>query len=328
MKSKSIVLIIMMAMILVFSLSGCACRHEWKAATCESPSVCAKCGATAGEPLGHVWEDATCIEPKTCSVCGKTMGEPLGHTWVDATCVKAKTCSVCGREEGQALGHAWKDATCTEPKTCSVCGTTEGSALGHQVTEWKTTVASTCSQAGAQTGICNTCGIEVTEELSKLAHTLGDWEVETAATLDHSGKKVQKCKVCGETINISTYNLSAEEVAQLYKKSCVSISYKDLARNPDAHKGKLVKFKGEVIQVLEASSALYYTTYRIDVTKQRYYWTDTVYVVFDGYGSNQRILEDDIVTFYGEYKGLYTYQTIFGASVTIPHVHAEYIDLN
>lgn len=71
---------------------------------------------------------------------------------------------------------------------------------------------------------------------------------------------------------------------------------------------------------------MYYNVYRIDVTYKGYgYYDDTVYVTYDGYGSEERILEDDIVTFYGEYKGLKTYETVMGSSVTIPHVEAKYI---
>lgn len=44
--------------------------------------------------------------------------------------------------------------------------------------------------------------------------------------------------------------------------------------------------------------------------------------------STKRFLEDDIVTFYGTYDGLYTYETILGASVTIPSVTARYMTLH
>lgn len=328
MTNKTIVILIVIAIVLTFSVTGCACKHDWLPATCENPSICAKCGETAGEALGHVWLEATCAEPKTCSICGKTSGDALGHNWVDATCLSPKVCSVCGQEEGDPLGHAWKEATCIEPKICTICGDIEGSALGHKVSEWTTVTDPTCSEKGLKTGICGVCGEEVSEEISMLDHSVGEWMIETAASLDKAGTKVQRCKVCGKIIKSESYKLTEEEIASLYKKSCSSFSYKELARDPNAYKGQLVKFKGEVIQVLEASSALYYNVYRIDVTKQRYFWTDTVYVTFDGYGSSKRILEDDIVTFYGEYKGLHTYETIFGGSITIPYVHAEYIDLH
>lgn len=115
--------------------------------------------------------------------------------------------------------------------------------------------------------------------------------------------------------------------AKQYKQKCKNISYKKLARTPDKYEGKKVKFTGEIVQVMEdedTSSAVY----RINVTKGNYgFWDDTVYVEYWG-SSEKRFLEDDIVTFYGESVGLYTYETVLGASVTIPCVNAKYITLN
>lgn len=126
--------------------------------------------------------------------------------------------------------------------------------------------------------------------------------------------------------------MSDEEKAQLYKSSCEWVAYDELARNPNSYVGHLVCFEGEVIQVQESNSILYYSTYRINVTKHTYtylddeWWDDTVYVNYDSYNADSRILEDDVVMFYGEFQGLKTYTTIMGGSVTIPYVIAEYID--
>ena len=86
-----------------------------------------------------------------------------------------------------------------------------------------------------------------------------------------------------------------------------------------------MKFTGEVVQVLESS---FYKEYRVNVTKKRYYYDDTVYVTFFTLDNDNRVLEDDIITFYGEYDGLYSYETVMGATVTIPKVNAEYIDIH
>ena len=150
------------------------------------------------------------------------------------------------------------------------------------------------------------------------------WKVKEAASLkaDKTSKITitYEGKSCTLEVACSTMSKSA------YMAKCKSISYNELARNPKKYEGQLVKFTGEVIQVQEAQSLLYYNVYRIDVTYKGYgYYDDTVYVTYDGYGSEDRVLEDDIVTFYGEFKGLKTYETVMGASVTIPHVEAEYI---
>lgn len=38
------------------------------------------------------------------------------------------------------------------------------------------------------------------------------------------------------------------------------------------------------------------------------------------------ILEDDKITFYGTYGGLYTYTTVLGDSLTIPSIYVEYLE--
>jgi hypothetical protein len=59
---------------------------------------------------------------------------------------------------------------------------------------------------------------------------------------------------------------------------------------------------------------------RISVNQDTFgLWSaDVVYVRYRN--MTTRILEDDIVAFVGEMKGLKTYKTIVGASVTIPEL--------
>lgn len=126
MRKKMILLVI--AVICVMALSGCKCKHQWQAATCDTPQTCAKCNEVSGVANGHKWQEATCTVAKTCKVCGLISGEPLGHAWMDATCTTAKTCTACGETEGEALEHTWQEANYQQAKTCTACGETEGEA--------------------------------------------------------------------------------------------------------------------------------------------------------------------------------------------------------
>ena len=122
-------MIIALALVMLLTLAGCACEHEWIDADCMNPKICAKCEEIEGTPLGHTWSAATCVDPKICENCAVTEGEPKGHEWVEATCTEPNICSVCGETDGEPLGHAWVDATEYAPKTCSACGVTEGDPL-------------------------------------------------------------------------------------------------------------------------------------------------------------------------------------------------------
>ncbi|MBQ6404098.1 MAG: hypothetical protein IJI27_09360 [Oscillospiraceae bacterium] len=287
-----------MALMIVFAL--CACGHQ------------------------HTWAEASCTEPKTCAECGATEGEALGHSWKDASCTEPKTCTVCGATEGEALGHSWKDATCTEPKTCAVCGATEGEALGHDVGGWEVVKQASCSETGLEEGKCSRCGEKIQREIGKLEHTPGDWTVLTNPTPTSDGVKVISCKVCGEELQRESFSLSPEEIKALYIKECRQIAYKDLERKPGEYEGQKIRISGRVVQVCsEASSALYYSTYRVATAGT---YANVIYVKIDNYGSGTRILEGDFLKLYGTFDGLYTYKAVRGNSITIPSMTAEYVD--
>lgn len=276
----------------------------------------------------HDWREATCTEPQTCSICGITQGEPLGHDWLDATCTEPETCSVCGVTQGESLGHEWSDATCTEPKTCSRCGETEGSPLGHEWGERKVEKKATCTEEGSRQRTCEKCGEVEQESVPVVDHTPGDWETVEKPSLDSNGspvpgKRVRKCTVCGKEVKSEEINLSDDEIESLYKKSCSSPSFDEVARNPDDYEGDRVKFTGEVIQVMQDGDTY---TLRVNVTPVSYGYTDTIMVAYTAPEGASRILEDDVLTFYGLMGGMYTYESIFGASITVPLLIAQYAD--
>ena len=115
---------------------------------------------------------------------------------------------------------------------------------------------------------------------------------------------------------------------EAYMKSCKTISYKELARNPEKYKGQKYKFTGEVIQVVESAWGNSFDL-RINVTKDEYgYYEDTIYAAITLPENSDRILEDDIVTIYGECAGKYSYTSVMGAQVNLPRIDAKYIAIN
>ena len=251
------------------------------------------------------------------------------HEWKNATCTKPKTCTKCNETEGEPLGHAWIDATCTEAKTCSRCGLTEGEPLGHQVSEWAVTTEPTCTTKGARTGSCEICHESVTEAIDIIAHTPGDWSVTTEPTEDKPGEKTQYCTVCGAVIATEAYELSAEEIEQQFKDKCTVYSYETIARDPESYNGTYGCYTGKVIQAMESTLyGLKTDTLRINITKTSYSYTDTIYVTYTASTDASRILEDDIVTIWGINKGTTSYETVLGATVTLPMVQAKYLEIN
>jgi len=63
--------------VLLLSLCGCGCQHEWIAADCNSPKHCEKCGLTEGDAIDHQLSEASYWQAPVCAVCGAEYGEPL-----------------------------------------------------------------------------------------------------------------------------------------------------------------------------------------------------------------------------------------------------------
>ena len=311
-------------MALCLLLAACNHEHAWEAASCVSAQICPECGETEGEPLGHQWLEASCVGAKVCERCLQTMGSPLGHDWLDATCTEKKTCQRCAATEGNALGHDWQAATCTEAEICAVCGQMQGTPLGHSVNEWTVVTEATCTQEGLEEGECSVCKAVCQQAIPMIDHNPGEWEVTVEPTEDSKGVKSVCCTDCGKELEKEEFELSAEELERLYKSKCKSISYDNLSRKPGQYEGEYVKFSGKVVQVCyEATSFLYYSSYRVATSGS---YNNVVYILVDNYGSDERILEDDWITFYGKFDGLYTYETVMGSTLTIPKIMVEYIE--
>lgn len=323
MKRKIIIVLSLMTMLVL--LTGCQCKHQWQAATCISPQTCSQCGEVQGEPLGHKWTEATCVDAKFCTICGATHGNPLGHNWSDATCTQSQTCSRCGETEGDPLGHTWEEATCEHPKQCTVCGETDGESLPHTVEQWNTIKEASCAEVGQSEGICSICGLYITEELPTVDHTPGEWEIVADATENAPGTKQQKCTECGAVLAEEEFTLTPEEIKAAYIADCDTFSYREISRNPGQYKGEKAKFQGRVIQVMQ-EEYLGFLIYVLRVNVDGGY-SNTIYVTYYASKDDPRILEDDWVTMYGELAGEKTYETVMGASVTIPQFDAEYIDV-
>ena len=291
------------------------CFHDWSDPTCTVAATCKKCGRTQGDPLGHDWHEATCTEPKTCARCGEVEGKALGHDVKTWKTTKAATCTAEGEETG----------------TCDRCKEVQKRSIAkidHEFGEWKTTKAPSCTAEGESTRACKACGLEEKKPLDKVDHTPGDWEITKQAEPkagggSTDGERVKRCTVCGEVLEKESYKLSDEELRTAFIDSCESPSFEDVARYPDDWEGKRVRFTGEVIQVMQDGNAY---TLRLNVTDTGYFWTDTIMVYYDAPSGAPRILEDDVMTFYGTMHGMYSYQSVMGATITVPLLQAMYIE--
>ena len=149
------------------------------------------------------------------------------------------------------------------------------------------------------------------------------WKITNPDTL-HSGQtQTFTVEYKGKTADFQVVVPISEDQ---YKASAQQVEYSDLARSPDNYKGKVVHFRGQIIQVVEGTGGA--SQYRISVTQDEYgYWDDTMLVQFTP-DANSRFLEDDVVEFWGTSIGVITYESTMGGNITIPGVDAQYMTLS
>jgi len=113
-----------------------------------------------------------------------------------------------------------------------------------------------------------------------------------------------------------------------YIKSCKVIEFSDLCRYPEKYKGTRIQIAGQVTQFLAGSSfseeafALY-EDYEILSEENSTYLQKKWYIAYTQ-PSEERILVNDIITFYGVYDGIMSVSTVLGADEQVPRMIAKY----
>lgn len=128
-----------------------------------------------------------------------------------------------------------------------------------------------------------------------------------------------------ETMTLEELNQLRDEVSAAIANASVEnvdgylviSDYSEYARNPDNHEGEKIRFNGTVVQVVEGIER---NVYRVAMNGNSDYM---FYITYTPDADSQRVLEDDEVTVFGEFTGLYTYDSVLGGSITIPSCEAE-----
>jgi hypothetical protein len=109
------------------------------------------------------------------------------------------------------------------------------------------------------------------------------------------------------------------------KATAREIPYDAFAREPGKFVGAAVALRGKVIQVMEDGSGV---TMRINVTPTSYGgWKDTVLVSYRRASKAEpRVLDDDVVRFWGRFSGMASYKAVMGQTITVPRVVASIIE--
>ncbi len=168
----------------------------------------------------------------------------------------------------------------------------------------------------------------LSEEYSQYKESMAEYEGLAAAEAE--SRKIEAEALAESKAKAEEESRAAEQAEREAREKAgyeTGITYTELARNPDDYKGQKVKFKGEVLQVMEGDKE---NQIRLAVQKNKYGWYDTDKVLYCGYDPSLitfRILEKDVVTIYGTAVGLFSYEAVSGATITLPAVLIDKIEL-
>lgn len=145
------------------------------------------------------------------------------------------------------------------------------------------------------------------------------------ADAELKAKQEAEAKAAAEKVAADAKAAKAAQALVTLKSEAKTIPYKDLARNPDQYTLASVKYTGKVIQVQEDGNNV---GLRVNVTKNTYGYENTMFVAYDKSIVKGRVLDDDIISFWGNSTGLLTYKTVLGAEMSIPQVLARIVEVN
>lgn len=165
---------------------------------------------------------------------------------------------------------------------------------------------------------CNSDNKDSSKEESTVETTA---EITTEAVTEEETTEAPTEEITEPETTEETTEAPTEINPEEYKSECQDISYSEIARDSNGLAGQYFTFTGKIIQVMDG-------TYRMNVTVDEWgIYNDTILFIYDT-GDGDRILEDDIVTIWGQSLGLYTYTSVLGSEITVPAIDAKYISIN
>lgn len=115
-----------------------------------------------------------------------------------------------------------------------------------------------------------------------------------------------------------------------YKAECQTVDYKELCRYPEKYEGTKIAVKVKVSQIIDANFSGSEKAWRTYTDNSGYgFYADDEYYMLDKRGGDAvKILEDDIITVYGEFTGLEKItRALTSTTDELPRIEVKYADL-
>lgn len=145
-----------------------------------------------------------------------------------------------------------------------------------------------------------------------------------------SDSSASSSKVTSTSAASSVASVVPEISQDDYKAECQTVDYKELCRYPEKYEGAKIVAKVKVSQIIDANFSGSEKAWRTYTDNSGYgFYADDEYYMLDKRGGDAvKILEDDIITVYGEFTGLEKItRALTSTTDELPRIEVKYADL-
>jgi RNA polymerase subunit RPABC4/transcription elongation factor Spt4 len=147
---------------------------------------------------------------------------------------------------------------------------------------------------------------------------------------DSSASSSKATSKASESTASSVASVVPEISEDDYKAECQTVDYKELCRYPEKYEGAKIVVKVKVSQIIDANFSGSEKAWRTYTDNSGYgFYADDEYYMLDKRGGDAvKILDDDIITVYGEFTGLEKItRALTSTTDELPRIEVKYADL-
>ena len=152
----------------------------------------------------------------------------------------------------------------------------------------------------------------------------------SGSSSDSSASSSKATSKASESTASSVASVLPEISEDDYKAECQTVDYKELCRYPEKYEGTKIVVKVKVSQIIDANFSGSEKAWRTYTDNSGYgFYADDEYYMLDKRGGDAvKILDDDIITVYGEFTGLEKItRALTSTTDELPRIEVKYADL-
>ena len=152
----------------------------------------------------------------------------------------------------------------------------------------------------------------------------------SGSSSDSSASSSKATSKASESTASSVTSVVPEISEDDYKAECQTVDYKELCRYPEKYEGTKIVVKVKVSQIIDANFSGSEKAWRTYTDNSGYgFYADDEYYMLDKRGGDAvKILDDDIITVYGEFTGLEKItRALTSTTDELPRIEVKYADL-